>query len=92
MCIRDRYYVRANDANGTSWGTPVAVYTTNNVGAYTSMAVVNGNPAISFYDFTNTDLYYVRATDADGTTWGSPVAAHTTSGAVGSYTLSLIHI
>ncbi len=82
----DLYYVRATDANGTSWGTPVAVYTTGNVGLTNSMAVINGNPAIAYYDFSNSDLYYVRATDANGATWGSPVAVHTSTGNVGQYT------
>ena len=35
------------------------------------MAVVNGNPAISYYDNTNSDLKYVRASDTSGTSWGT---------------------
>ena len=63
----DLKYVRANDANGTSWGTPVTVASIGDVGQYTSLAVVNGNPAISYYDATNDHLKYVRANNADGT-------------------------
>ncbi len=37
------------------------------VGQWTSLAVVNGRPAISYYDANNRDLKYVRASDADGT-------------------------
>lgn len=44
-----------------------------NVGQFTSQAIVNGNPAISYYDVTNGDLKYVRASDASGTSWGTPV-------------------
>lgn len=66
-------YLRANDVNGTTWGTPVIVDATGQVGEYTSLAVVNGNPAISYHDATNLELKFVRANDADGATWGAPV-------------------
>jgi len=73
-------YVRAMDADGTTWGSPVVVDgASSDVGQYTSMVMVNGNPAIAYYDVTNTNLKYIRATDANGTTWGSPVTADATS-------------
>ena len=68
-------YVRATNANGTAWAAPVVVDDPPgaiNVGQYTSLVVVNGNPAIAYYDVTNADLKYVRATDANGTAWGTP--------------------
>ncbi len=68
-------YVRATNANGTAWGTPVVVDDPAgaiNVGQFNSLVVVNGNPAISYYDVTNGDLKYVRAADANGTAWGTP--------------------
>ena len=54
------------DASGTSWGMPSIVDNAGNVGQYTSLELVNGNPAISYYDFTNGDLKYVRAHDSGG--------------------------
>ena len=36
-----------------------------NVGFYTSMLVVSGNPAIGYYDNSNLDLKYVRAADVN---------------------------
>ncbi len=42
----------------------------NGCGQYTSLAIVNGNPAISYYG--GGDLRYVRATDTVGSDWGSP--------------------
>ncbi|MHC5054992.1 MAG: hypothetical protein ACYTKD_09790 [Planctomycetota bacterium] len=79
-------YVRANDANGSSWGTPIAVDgAAIFVGEYTSLCIVDGRPAISYYDSLSGDLKYVRADDALGTLWGTPVAVDT-AGIVGQYT------
>jgi hypothetical protein len=69
----DLKYVRATDANGTTWGAPVTPDSVGDVGAQPSLVVVNGNPAISYNDAFNGDLKYVRADDANGTTWGAPV-------------------
>ncbi|MGV3658774.1 MAG: choice-of-anchor D domain-containing protein [Prosthecobacter sp.] len=54
-------------------------------GAYTSQAIVNGHPAMSYYDSTNQNLMYVRALDANGTAWGAPVLLDAT-GNVGQLT------
>jgi hypothetical protein len=79
-------YVRANDALGTTWGPSVQVVnTTNNIGEYASMAVVNGRPAISFYNNTTNSLRYVRANDADGTSWSNAIQVDL-GGDVGRYT------
>ncbi|OSZ79139.1 hypothetical protein CAP35_13060 [Chitinophagaceae bacterium IBVUCB1] len=68
-------YMRANDASGTSWGSPYII-----VGNYPSstklvFAIVNGNPAVSY--IANSTIYYCRANDANGSTWGTPVALST---------------
>ena len=78
-------YVRATNASGTAWGTPVVLDSTGDVGSYASMVIANGNPAISYYDLTNGDLKFVRASDTSGTTWGTPVAIDT-GGNVGQFT------
>jgi hypothetical protein len=76
---RDLMYVRALDATGTAWGNPIAVDTTGQVGEHCTLLVVNGRPAISYYQYSDasgsavSNLKYVRATDADGTAWGSPL-------------------
>jgi fibronectin type 3 domain-containing protein len=63
-------YVRANDADGSSWGTPVFIDPTDR-GQFISLAVVNGNPAVSCHSDLSCNLYYARATDANGESWGS---------------------
>lgn len=66
-------YVRANDPQGTTWGTPVFVNTPALDGTHLSLCVVNGRPAIAYQRVFGLDLMYVRANDANGETWGTPV-------------------
>jgi hypothetical protein len=81
----DLKYVRASDANGTSWNAPVTVDSTGTVGEFDSLAVVNGNPAIAYYDGSpNLNLKYVRASNVNGGAWGTPVTVDST-GDVGLY-------
>ncbi|MCH7472103.1 hypothetical protein IIA79_04030, partial [bacterium] len=77
--------VRASDADGTAWNFPVTPDGAGNGGFYTSLAVVNGNPAISYFDTANDDLEYVRASDPSGASWDLPVTPDSTEG-VGWYT------
>lgn len=78
-------YVRADNASGTIWELPINVVTNFNGSGYNpSMAVVNGNPAISYYDAVSGDLKYVRASDLGGNLWDLPVSADT-AGDVGCY-------
>lgn len=70
-------YMRADDPAGESWGDPV---TASSGWTYQySMAIVNGNPAIAYYDGANNGrLVYVRATDSTGSSWGPPVTVNST--------------
>ena len=38
-----------------------------------SLAIANGNPAISYYDSATQEIKYVRATNSSGTLWGTPI-------------------
>ena len=64
---------------------PVQVDNSGYVGEYTSLTVVNGNPAISYMDLGNSALNYIRATDVSGTSWGTPVQVDNAA-TVGYYT------
>lgn len=81
----DLHFIRANDADGTTWGAPLTLDSTGDVGGYPSLAVVEGRPAISYYDITNTNLKYVRASDTGGTAWDAPLTLDS-SGSVGQFT------
>ena len=57
-------YVRSSDALGRTegnWQARVVVDTDGEVGRDASMAVINGYPAIAYYDFTNDSLKYARS-------------------------------
>ncbi len=56
-------YLRAGNTTGGTWGSPVTVDGSGYVGAYTSMIMVNGRPAIAYYDSYADDLKYLRAPD-----------------------------
>lgn len=85
----DLMYIRANHPSGASWEMEVKVDTggpaNDNVGQFTSLEVVNGIPAISYYDVTNTNLKYVRANDEFGISWGEPITIDSV-GDAGQYT------
>jgi hypothetical protein len=72
------YYVRAIDANGQSWDAPRTVAGPPSLGRQCSMAVVSGDPAISYVDAASGSLRFVRAWDAEGSLWSAPVTVDDT--------------
>lgn len=67
-------YVRAEDGQGSAWGTKVLPAP----GAFVydvSMDVIDSCPAIAYADYGSGDAKYVRAGDFEGTSWGTPVTA-----------------
>lgn len=62
------------NSRGPAWVQQGVVdASTTGYGSHSSMLVVNGNPAIAYYDATNQDLKYVRAADSRGNSWLPPV-------------------
>ena len=71
--LGDLKYVRATTADGSAWGTPTTPDPGDagqDVGRYAALAVVNGRPAIAYYDVRFGELKYIRANDATGAGWG----------------------
>jgi len=71
-------YARANDATGTSFGPPVVVRANTFAAISPSLQIINGKPAIAFFDYNyrtqspfGNDLTYVTAIDASGMAWGT---------------------
>ena len=73
------------ELNAQIWGTPVFLETLagtgGQTGQYTSLQVVNGNPAIVYLDGSHNNLMFLRANDASGSTWGTPIVIDTNGGA-----------
>jgi hypothetical protein len=88
----DLRFIRSTTSTGAmaaDWSQKVTVHDTGNVGEYTSLAVISGMPAISYYDVDNSSLRYIRsinATGEDAAAW--PVQPETVddSGNVGAST------
>ncbi len=67
------YYARAVDSDGSSWDPPLLIEAAE---TGSSIAVVNGNPAICYVAYTNFiyELHYVRASNTTGTAWSPSVS------------------
>lgn len=89
LCFITLLLLSAHLSQAQSWGNPVITEsvsgTGGNIGTYSSMLIVNGNPAIAYYDITHQNLMFMRATDPSGSTWAAPIALDIT-GDVGSHT------
>ncbi len=71
------YYTRALDAQGDTWGAPGAALdqalSENFSGNSTSLAIVNGHPAIALASRAPSDLHFIRASDSVGGAWDAPI-------------------
>lgn len=71
-------FVRAADATGTAWASPLNVLSEHLEGGYPDLKIINGVPAISFaahFDFPEffNSVHFVQANDFNGQTWKTPV-------------------
>jgi PKD repeat protein len=63
-------YLRSSDAAGTQWGTPITLNGNTHIWSST-LAVVQGRPAIAFVDGYGNLIMY-QADDANGLSWPGP--------------------
>lgn len=72
--------VRVTDAEGATdtaqavltvavWGQPIDIAYPGETGTEPSLALVDGNPAVAYYEAQQVRLCFTRATDSAGTTW-----------------------
>lgn len=91
-------YVRALDADGFTWASPITIEATNQaeVGSSASMCIINGNPAIAYCGVysstTNRAVRFVRAMDPNGDSWGAPVTVVTSAPIPGIFALSMCEV
>lgn len=82
------YFERAMDAAGASWsGASVGVDTgsSDSRGTHCRLAVIDDNPAISYFDLDDQHLYYCRATGGTGSAWNAPQLLDDNSGVTSAY-------
>ncbi|MCP5538798.1 MAG: tail fiber domain-containing protein [Akkermansiaceae bacterium] len=66
------YFLRADDAQGSSWGAPALVSSTSAHGNFNSLTVIGGRPALAYGDQSGVrGIVIVLANDAEGTSWGT---------------------
>jgi collagen type VII alpha len=72
------YYLRANDATGSTWTSTSRVLIASFTAPINSitLAIVNGNPALAYVDAGTgfSSATYVRSSDSSGSVWGTPQA------------------
>ncbi len=91
----DLNLMMADDAIGDEWPTFFyGVQQIGNVGQHASLALVNGEAAISYYDATfnkydktqrNQDLCYIQMTQSDMMRWGTPRVVDNSSPMLGGF-------
>lgn len=67
-------YQRATNVNGTAWGSPLTLDgAADDAGSFCSMAMIGGQPLITYHKGIEGDLRFVQSQDATGTSWTAPV-------------------
>jgi len=67
-------FIRATNPYGTEWNEPsITVVDEHDAGTWMDAAIIDGFPAVAYYNDTDDDLMFVRALDAKGSDpWGVP--------------------
>ena len=85
-------YSRSTDTAGSVWPLESFIDGATGVlvGQGVSLAVIDGSPAVSYYEYTNDIVMFCRASDAQGTTWNSPVVVAAPNTAPLGYATGLV--
>lgn len=81
-------YIRANDVDGSTWGSIVTIESGTSLGQFCSLTTINGNPGISHYNSSSRDLRYSSSSDVNGIA-GSWTSTLVDSDNAGSYSTLL---
>jgi len=71
--LSELHFTRAKDDTGSSWAAVDVIVDDVLEIMENSLAVVNGNPAIAYFEWTNKQVHYIRSADSDGQSWGADV-------------------
>jgi len=94
--VKNLRYARSTTSTGENsgdWSQKVEIDTGGEVGLYTSLAVVDGNPAIAYADLTDKQLKYARSTTetgADQADWSQIVVVDTGEAGLGYMSLAVV--
>ena len=68
-------YIQSDDANGNTWSNVCSLATnmdTVNIRCHCELQVIDGNPAIAYYDPVTYELKFIKSSDQDGAVWTEP--------------------
>lgn len=90
--LADLYFIRATNADGTSWpATPVTVESTGTgAGDFGFLLIAGGNPAVAYIDLDTLDVKFVRAGNASGGSWGAPVFVTSMTGIGTTFSAAIV--
>jgi PKD repeat protein len=86
-------YMRSYDADGISWTlTPMELTPTGQPTlSSNSLRVINGRPAIVFYDGNEHQVNYIWAEDSEGSQWGTPQVVGAADNTEGDLDIAVIN-
>src|SRR5205814_2057539 len=84
-------YAYSNTPDGSSGWSSITVDSTGDVGWYSSLAEVNGHPAVSYLDYTNYGLKYAHSTTLDGSSGWSTLVVYNTYSIAPSTSLKVVN-
>ena len=79
-------YQRATNVSGTAWGLPLTLDgADDDAGSFCSMALISGQPLITYHKGIEGDLRFVQSPDATGSSWSAPLLLDESSVIVGKH-------